>query len=503
MKALAAILDTVPEQLAVLDAGLRHVYANEALGRVYGRTPAEVVGMTWAELGVPAANIALAEADCRAARDSGVPTRRTLEFAGRVFEFTVTAVALDDGAPGFAIVSYDVTERHRLIRDLAASDARLRAALDLGPIVAFTMDRDLRITWLSHNQLGRRDDVETIGRRRDELFEPQDAERLDALSRQVIAEGRQVRAQILVQSLTRGAPQWLDIIQSPLMRDGEIVGVAGAAIDITQVRHDAALMTELVAARDAAEDARRAAEAAAASKTAFFAAASHDLRQPFQALHLYLGVLKGMSLEPAAAAVLERVEEALAAGEDVLKVLRDMAVFEAGILVPDRKVFAVADILEALRSEFAGAVPPGLELRFVGCGAVVETDRVLVVRILRKLLRNALRFTAEGRVLVGCRRAGDRLRIEVHDTGPGVSPDQQRLIFEPFYQVGNSERDRRHGLGMGLALAAAMARLLRAPLTIQSVLGRGACFCLSVPLADRGDDPAAAWDARSRQKKTA
>jgi CheY-like chemotaxis protein len=128
----------------------------------------------------------------------------------------------------------------------------------------------------------------------------------------------------------------------------------------------------------------------------------------------------------------------------------------------------------------------GIVLRLLPCSLTVQSDPVLLERVLRNLVSNAVRYTGKGRVLIGCRRAGDRVRIEVWDTGCGIPADQQDLIFQEFYQIGNPERDRTRGLGLGLAIVRRLTRILDLPMDMDSWVDRGSVFKVSVPLAVSG-----------------
>ena len=141
-------------------------------------------------------------------------------------------------------------------------------------------------------------------------------------------------------------------------------------------------------------------------------------------------------------------------------------------------------LLERLHAEFAPqAELKGLTLRTVPSSATVATDPELLDRILRNLLANAVSYTASGGILLGCRRCGDSVRIIVADTGPGIPEPQQHRIFEEFYQVGNSERDRSRGFGLGLAIVRRITDMLDHPVAVLSVLGKGSVFSVTVPLA--------------------
>ena len=232
--------------------------------------------------------------------------------------------------------------------------------------------------------------------------------------------------------------------------------------------------------------ARAEAERATQSKSRFLSAANHDLRQPFQAIHLFLHLLQSKVSDPSQQSLVTRIQEAVQSGETLLTSLLELSTLEAGNVRPAVVRVPVSEVLEKLIREFdASAVSKGLRLRFMQCGAVVTTDPTLLERMLRHLIGNAIRFTAKGSVMVGCRRRGNRIRIEVWDTGYGIPEDRQAAIFEEFTQIpGPGSRDRGRGLGLGLAIVERIANLLGHSVEVRSVLGKGSVFSVTLP-ADR------------------
>jgi CheY-like chemotaxis protein len=154
-------------------------------------------------------------------------------------------------------------------------------------------------------------------------------------------------------------------------------------------------------------------------------------------------------------------------------------------------VFPIAPLLGRTRIEFEPqARAKGLELRVQPSSAFAKSDPVLVERILRNLVSNAIRYTESGSVVVGCRRHHGSLRVSVYDTGIGIEPADQSLVFEEFYQVGNPERDRTKGLGLGLAIVERLARLIGATITLRSAPGRGSVFAFDLQRAEPVELPA-------------
>ena len=248
-----------------------------------------------------------------------------------------------------------------------------------------------------------------------------------------------------------------------------------------QLRESYATLEQKVA------DRTQAAESASLAKSRFLAAASHDLRQPMHALNLYLGALSAQELPPASRRLLSEVRQCAQTMDDLFESLLDISKLDANAVEPELEVFEMDAMLERIGMEFEPqARLKGLRLRVRPCRCRVRGDPALVERILRNLVSNAVRYTVRGKVLVGCRRSAAGLRVAVYDTGPGIAPEEQALVFEEFYQVGNPERDRGKGLGLGLSIVQRLARLLDVQITLASTVGRGSYFSVVLPLAGSG-----------------
>jgi CheY-like chemotaxis protein len=170
--------------------------------------------------------------------------------------------------------------------------------------------------------------------------------------------------------------------------------------------------------------------------------------------------------------------------DNMFRTLLDVSKLDAGAVNPQITIFALAPLFSRMRLEFEPqARAKGLELRVHRCSGFAKSDPALVERILRNLISNAIRYTGQGRVVVGCRRHHGSLRVSVYDTGIGIAPHEQSLVFEAFYQVGNQARDRSKGLGLGLAIVERLARLLQTPLTLRSRPGHGSLFAFDLQRA--------------------
>ena len=230
------------------------------------------------------------------------------------------------------------------------------------------------------------------------------------------------------------------------------------------------------------------------AKTRFLAAASHDLRQPMHALALTVGELRETASAPELAALARRIDRSVDALEDLLDALLDVSKLDAGAVQPERRALPLQPLLERLADEFAPAAEAkGLRFRVAPTSLWTESDPTLLGRCLLNLVANAVRYTREGGVVVGCRRRGAQAEIVVADSGIGIAAADQARIFEEFYQAGSPQRDRATGLGLGLAIVDRVARLLGHAITVKSQVGRGSVFGVRVPIVPpRPGEPASA-----------
>lgn len=251
-------------------------------------------------------------------------------------------------------------------------------------------------------------------------------------------------------------------------------------LDSLRIRFENAELVERLRIQTAAADAaRHRAEQANLAKSQFLAAASHDLRQPLHALGLFSASLKELELDDDQARVVERIYQNIDSLESLFDSLLDVSKLDAGYIKPQLVDFNVDEVLARTLARYqALADEKGIRLILAKAtrGAVARSDPALCERILGNLVANAIRYTEKGGVLVACRARGGRLSIEVRDTGIGIPKAELSRIFDEFYQVGNPERDRRKGLGLGLAIARRTAELLESSLEVSSIAGRGSVF---------------------------
>jgi PAS domain S-box-containing protein len=268
----------------------------------------------------------------------------------------------------------------------------------------------------------------------------------------------------------------VEVSLSPLQTPAGTL-VSSAIRDISERK---AIEAALVAARIEADRANRA-------KSAFLAAASHDLRQPLQTLALLNTALGRISPPDSRAAnIATRTEEALDSMSELLNSLLDISKLEAGAVRPDIRDASIRQIFERLRHRFSGlAEAKGIELLVDDCEDVVHTDPTLLEQIVQNLVANAIRYTQRGLVELRCFHTSSIVRIEVLDTGIGIAPEEIDLVFEEFYQTPASQGRRREGLGLGLSIVRRVAELLEISIAVESKPGSGSRFCVSVPRGDK------------------
>lgn len=246
------------------------------------------------------------------------------------------------------------------------------------------------------------------------------------------------------------------------------------------------LLEQLRKEKAAADAARQEAEVANRAKTQFFAAASHDLRQPLHALGLFAEALRNKSRDEEVIQLVNSINSSVDALEGLFSELLDITKIDTGAVEVSPQHFRLQDLFARLRLHYEPtAFEKGLALRFRGGHRMAHADPVLVDRILRNLLSNAIRYTEDGGVLVACRQRGERLLLQVWDSGVGIPESEQSRIFEEFYQVPGERPPAAHdrkGLGLGLAIVKRLALLMNAPLHLQSRPGRGTVFTLELPL---------------------
>jgi len=414
---------------------------------------------------------------------------------------------------GFVYTYQDITQQKRIEEALIRSENNIRIYTDNVPALIAYFDKECRylFTNRAYEQAFGIDRNAVIGKRIDEAIAPDMAhERAPWIERALAGE----RVSFEVSLPIGEARRYMLVTYTPHFGDsGAILGFFALYQDITERRRaeialketnetleervrertqalseaNAALRQEnrvRAEAELALRQAKQLAEDANASKTRFLAAASHDLLQPLNAARLFTSALAQQMDADDTKRTIGHIDNSLQAAEELLGTLLDISKLDAGALTPRRSHFALADIIRPLRAEFAVmAEERGLDLVVVPTGQWVDSDAQMLRRIVQNFLSNAIRHTQAGRVLLGCRRHGERLTIEVWDSGPGIPEAKQTEIFQEFRRLDQATRHKESekGLGLGLSIADRMARVLDHPIRVRSWEGVGTMFSVSVP----------------------
>jgi Na+/proline symporter/signal transduction histidine kinase/ActR/RegA family two-component response regulator len=239
---------------------------------------------------------------------------------------------------------------------------------------------------------------------------------------------------------------------------------------------------ELTRLNEALRGAKAEADEANVSKTRFLAAASHDILQPLNAARLYASSLVERDREAGNAKLAENIDASLDAVEEILTALLDISRLDTGAMKPQWSSFRIDELFRQLQLEFDPiAKEKDLKLTFVPSSLTVRSDRRLLRRLLQNLISNAIKYTLSGRVIVGGRRRGSHLVLEVWDTGIGIPPSKQRIVFREFQRLDQGAKAAR-GLGLGLSIVERIGRVLKHPVTLTSEVGRGSVFRVEVPV---------------------
>jgi PAS domain S-box-containing protein len=415
---------------------------------------------------------------------------------------------------GFVYTYQDITRQKRTEEALIRSENNIRIYTDNVPALIAYFDKDCRylFTNRAYEQVFNIDRNAVIGKRFEEVMPHHVANEGLPWMRRSLA-GERVSFEIS-QRDDEGGTRYLLVTYTPHFGDsGTILGFFALYQDITERRlaeialketnenleervrertlalsdANAALRQEnrvRAEAEQALRQAKQVAEDANASKTRFLAAASHDLLQPLNAARLFTSALAQQDDAEDLSRTIGHIDNSLQAAEELLSTLLDISKLDAGALTPRRSHFALADVFRPLRAEFeVMAEERGLDLVVVATQQWVDSDAQMLRRIVQNFLSNAIRYTQQGRVLLGCRRHEGQLVIEVWDTGPGIPEAKQAEIFQEFRRLDQASRHKESekGLGLGLSIADRMSRVLDHPIRVRSWEGVGTVFSVTVP----------------------
>jgi len=459
------------------DALRRLAYLSEGFAEKSGMDPQALLGRSWWDLAR-----AGAEADwdaLRAAQDARQPFHdiviRYPTDGGGSLHISISGVPVttDGDQTVYRGLGKDVSARERAAAALRGSEERFRRIMDTGRDGILMTDAEGRITFANRRvaaMLGH-DEAELTGQCLGSLVH-------DAPLAPDAPDAPDGSAGVALRRKDGTALLAMQTTYPVHGKDGLHAGTLTIVTDITEFKQREERVQQLATLAAQKSEAER----ASAAKSRFMAAVSHDLRQPMHALGLFLDDLKSIELPPQTAPLLEHMESALHSTQSLLDSILVISRLESGLIAPNFMAFPLQPVLERLRRAFSAvAQKKSLSLRVVSCNAVVFSDPALLERILANLVSNALRYTDSGGVVLGCRRRGPALRIEVWDTGLGIAPEHQEAIFREFFRIERAN-DNRGGLGLGLAIVQSCTQLLGYTVGLTSVPGRGSRFSLQVPL---------------------
>lgn len=495
---LSATLETISQGIGVFDRDLGLAAWNGRFVTLLGLAEAGVqIGLPLEALAGAGGHIDLS-ALLREQRDDDlrrVPHSHERRSAdGRVLELQTNP--MPDG--GFVLVATDVTDRVQTLDALRDSERRIRIYTDNVPVLIAYVDQAerYRFTNRPYEQALRLERGQAFGLSIRTALGEDRYHRLKPYVDAALAGRRQV---FEIEFAAAGAELARGTYIPHLDEAEQVVGFYTLYEDITEQRRAEAVLREtaetlerrvaertreLTELNEALGAAKAAAEAANLGKTRFLAAASHDLLQPFHAARLLTATLGERLGRRAEAPLVRHIDRSLGAVEELLQALLEISKLDAGALQPLPRPVAMAEVLLGATMPFEPmARRRNLGLRVVPSALTVETDPLLIRRIVQNFVSNAMRYTRNGRVLVGCRRRGGQAVIQVWDTGPGIAPDQLAVIFEEFRRLEAAAGDEPAGLGLGLAIVDRIARMLGHEVAVRSWPGRGSVFEIALPFA--------------------
>jgi len=484
-----AFVEGLPDGAVAVDPEGRILVANEAAHRIFGLTPGSLPGRRLGEL-IPPRLRGRHRAYERAyfADPRPRPMAQDLAIVGWrpdgsevPLEVSLGPAPIDGRTVVIAVIR-DLTEQRRAEAERRRADLRFRQFMERCDLIGVTLDLEGKVVFANSYLL----DItgwrwsEVAGADWFETFLPAEwRERLRTMFLQAVAGSPEpFPASFENPILTRDGRSRLIAWTNVIAHDdkGRVAGVTALGNDITDLRRTE---ERLRSAKDQAEQ-------TSAVQSRVLSATGHDLRQPLQILSLLQGLLLRRVEDEETREVVEHLGGIVRSMAATIDTLLDITQIERGALEPQRAIVSVDSVLARLCSDFARlAGEAGLGFKVLPSSALVRTDPRLLERMVQNLVSNAIKYTDAGRVLVGCRRRGERLRIEVWDTGPGIAEAELGTVFEEYRRLAVPATDRRHGLGLGLAIVQRLGALLDHPVDVCSRPGRGSMFAIELPYAGR------------------
>ncbi len=416
---------------------------------------------------------------------------------------------------GYVNTYMDITEHKRIEEALRESERNIRVYTDNVPVLIAYLDPQLRYLFVNKAYA----DVFGIDRHHIagvpcyQVLPPEEYElRRSYIDRALAGERQRFETKL---PTADGSVRFAEVTYIPHRGEhGDLLGYFTLYQDITERRHAEIALQEnnenlenrvrertlalSVANKDLRKEntiralmedelrqAKSEAEAANLGKTRFLAAASHDLLQPLNAARLFTSALAQQSYEPEVNQLVQNLDGSLKAAEELITTILDISKLDAGALEANPRHFSLENLISNLSTEFSAlAAEKNINYRHVKSKRVIYSDPTLLRRILQNFLSNAMRYTQEGKVLLGARLIGNSLRLEVWDTGVGIPENKLKEVFEEFKRIDNPRHSQVKGLGLGLSITERIARMLNHPIAVRSWQGQGSVFSVTVPLGD-------------------
>ncbi|MEH6470174.1 MAG: NahK/ErcS family hybrid sensor histidine kinase/response regulator [Halopseudomonas sp.] len=418
---------------------------------------------------------------------------------------------------GYVNTYLDITKHKRTEEALRESEQSIRLYTDNVPALIAYLDKERRYLFVNKayaETFGIKDRHTISGTPCYKVLAPMQYDSRTPFITKVL-EGKRQNFETKLPPLERGQVRFADVTYIPHIGEyGDILGYFTLYQDITERRlAEIALQetnenlelrvherTQAITAinrelrkentiraliEDELRQAKSDADDANIGKTRFLAAASHDLLQPLNAARLFASALAQQGHDDTTGELVRHLDGSLKAAEELLITLLDISKIDAGALEPKPSHFALEKLFNTLKAEFTAlASEKQLDFHCVGCCKVIHSDQQLLRRVLQNFLSNAIRYTQSGKILLGCRRLDNHLRIEVWDTGVGIPENKINEVFEEFRRIDNPKHSQVKGLGLGLAITDRIARILNHRLRVRSWPSQGTVFSIEVPLGD-------------------
>ena len=390
--------------------------------------------------------------------------------------FVVTAYSPKKGY--FVATFEDITPRKIVEIALQKSEANLKAMVENSPLLTWLKDSEGR--YISINRkfadfLQLKDAQQAVGKTDLDLQPKEFAEKYRNDDAKIMGTHQSIRTE--ESGFDGKRTIWVETYKAPILNDsGQAIGTVGFANDITDRKN----------AEQSVVESMRKLEEKEMAKTRFLAAAGHDLRQPLAAANLFIDALKFTAPTPDQSEIIKRLDQAMSNFNDLLDALLNVSKLDAGIIKPGFISINVSEIFGWIEESFAPMASQKhlqFKLHFpTKKPLVVRCDLGLLKSVLMNLISNAIKFTANGGMLVSARQRGEDVLIQVWDTGIGIRKEDIGKIFDDFYQIDNQQRDRTKGLGLGLSIARRTLALWGGEITCRSQIGRGSVFELHLPM---------------------